>query len=322
MKICGIYKITSPSGKIYIGQSIDIEKRWSYHSSRFGEGCIKLSNSFKKYGVESHTFEIIEECPQEFLNEREIYWIKHFDTFGTKHGMNLMSGGLGGIHSEETIKKISDKKKGVILSEETIKKISEKLKGNTYASVPRTEEFKKNLSKRLIGNKNSLNYKWTEEQRKNLSEKLKGNKNALGSKSTLGYKFTEEQCKNMSEKSKGNKNALNYKWTEEQRKNQSESQKKRPPITEETRKKKSESLKGHKNSLGFKHTEEFKETQRKPKSEDFKKKVSEKLKGRIVSPESIQKGLDTRKRNKELKEQLKQHTIQSIIFRQHYFTTL
>jgi group I intron endonuclease len=71
----GIYKITNPKGKIYIGQSININKRKSAYK------CIdkrimgpKIYNSIQKYGWENHTFEIIEECLVNELFEKESYW--------------------------------------------------------------------------------------------------------------------------------------------------------------------------------------------------------------------------------------------------------
>jgi group I intron endonuclease len=71
----GIYKILSPSNKIYIGQSINIKERWKkyekLHKSSIGP---KIYNSFSKYGFNSHVFEVIEECSVEQLNERETYW--------------------------------------------------------------------------------------------------------------------------------------------------------------------------------------------------------------------------------------------------------
>lgn len=70
----GIYKITSPSGKVYIGQSINIEKRFKEHRNSINQKQTKLYKSFQKYGYINHKFEIIEECDLEQLNEREIYW--------------------------------------------------------------------------------------------------------------------------------------------------------------------------------------------------------------------------------------------------------
>ena len=71
----GIYKITNPSGKIYIGQTVNIEKRFKEYKNIHVtiRQQIKIYNSLKKYGSENHIFEIIEECLLEQLDEREIY---------------------------------------------------------------------------------------------------------------------------------------------------------------------------------------------------------------------------------------------------------
>lgn len=71
----GIYKITSPSNKVYIGQSIDIDKRLDkYKTDLKYISQPKLRNSLRKYGIDNHKFEILEECLQEQLNERETYY--------------------------------------------------------------------------------------------------------------------------------------------------------------------------------------------------------------------------------------------------------
>ncbi len=76
----GIYKITSFSDKIYIGQSINIDKRfYDYRKLINCKSQIKLYHSFLKYGVDNHKFEIIEECSIELLNERERYWQDFYD---------------------------------------------------------------------------------------------------------------------------------------------------------------------------------------------------------------------------------------------------
>jgi len=93
--ITGIYKITNPKGKIYIGQTSNWNKRLRYYKTFQCKGQIKLYNSLRKYGPEDHKFEIIEECSTDLLNEREIYWIKKYDSLG-KNGMNLKEGGAGG----------------------------------------------------------------------------------------------------------------------------------------------------------------------------------------------------------------------------------
>ena len=59
----GIYKITNPKGKVYIGKSIDINKRLTYYKHySHRKTQHKLNNSISKYGFENHTLEIIEEC--------------------------------------------------------------------------------------------------------------------------------------------------------------------------------------------------------------------------------------------------------------------
>jgi hypothetical protein len=110
--IIGIYKITSPLNKIYIGQSIHIYLTWyrRYFLMHCKQQC-KLYNSFQKYGVENHKFEIIEECTLEQLNEREIYWGLKYDVLGEK-GLNLRIGNGRGKSSEETKLKISTSNKG------------------------------------------------------------------------------------------------------------------------------------------------------------------------------------------------------------------
>ena len=187
-KICGIYKITSPTGKIYIGQSVDIKRRWQYHKSFTKTNLDSiLYRSFAKYSVDEHKFEILEECKKEDLNERERYYIELYDTFETEHGMNLTKGGDSKVvFSESTLRKMSIAKKGKSSSrenfhhtEETKKILSEKSKGNkNWLGKHRSEETKEKLRKINTGKKLS------DETKKILSEKLKGNKYALGCKPT------------------------------------------------------------------------------------------------------------------------------------------
>jgi len=103
MKISGIYKITSPNGSIYIGQSINIIRRWAEYKKLRGCGKnTRLLNSLTKHGFENHTFEIIKQCSFEKLDELEIYYINLFETFNTETGLNLHSGGNNHTVSDET----------------------------------------------------------------------------------------------------------------------------------------------------------------------------------------------------------------------------
>lgn len=92
---CGIYKITNLiNGHSYIGQSICIEQRWKNHK-HYDKDCenYPLYRAFRKYGIDNFSFEIIEECEPNFLDEKEIYWINFYNTLN--EGYNQTSGGSG-----------------------------------------------------------------------------------------------------------------------------------------------------------------------------------------------------------------------------------
>ena len=97
MKQAGIYMITNTvNGKKYIGQSNWLKKRIGAHLNHLRNGAhsnIHLQRSFNKYGEGAFDFSIIEYCDEERLNEREIYYIKLYDTF--RNGYNQTEGGEG-----------------------------------------------------------------------------------------------------------------------------------------------------------------------------------------------------------------------------------
>ena len=86
---CGIYKITNiTTDECYIGQAVDIYRRWSDHC-KCGLGIDtppgnKLYKAMQEYGLENFTFELLVECSQPELNEKEKYFIDLYqaDTFG------------------------------------------------------------------------------------------------------------------------------------------------------------------------------------------------------------------------------------------------
>lgn len=111
--IVGIYKITSPDGKIYIGQAGDIENRFSTYKICNCKSQSKLYNSLKKYGVINHTFKVIHLCSKIELNELEIYYGKLFNVTDREVGLNIREcGGNRGKLSPETIRKIIESKSG------------------------------------------------------------------------------------------------------------------------------------------------------------------------------------------------------------------
>lgn len=90
-KIIGIYKLTSPSGKCYIGQSRDIIGRFHGHKSDTKRKHQKLYYGIRKYGYENFTKEILEECAVDILDVREIYWIEYYNSIN--NGYNCDVGG-------------------------------------------------------------------------------------------------------------------------------------------------------------------------------------------------------------------------------------
>ena len=96
--VIGIYKITNlVNGKSYIGQSVNIQKRFNAHKSvAFNPNDANynypLYRAIRKYGLENFSFEVLEECDISELNNKEIYYISKYNTYG-KCGYNQDKGG-------------------------------------------------------------------------------------------------------------------------------------------------------------------------------------------------------------------------------------
>lgn len=105
----GIYKITSPSGKIYIGQSWNISKRKSYYKNNPNKSQCYIYNSLCKYGFENHTFEVIHILPnditQDILDIYECLYMELYKDCNIEL-MNIRNGGSKGKLSIETIEKM------------------------------------------------------------------------------------------------------------------------------------------------------------------------------------------------------------------------
>lgn len=167
-KICGIYKIESPTGGIYIGQSIDIGDRFSQYKRLKCKRQKALYNSFICHGVMAHSFEILIECESAILDEQEKVFILKYNSFNSEHGMNLTDGGgRGGTVSIETRKKISAGNKGKLFSEETRNKMS-------IAQKARGHEISKTISIRNKGNKYAKGNKLSPERIRKLVESKRG----------------------------------------------------------------------------------------------------------------------------------------------------
>lgn len=145
----GIYKITNlVNGKVYIGQSVKIERRLGEHKNLLSNNRhynYHLQQAWNKYGKENFAFEIIEKCLKEKLNEKETYWCDYYkpnvyNIGGTKslgsmsEEMKLKLSALnkgeknhfyGKHHTEETKELLKCIKTGTKMSAETRKKMSQ-----------------------------------------------------------------------------------------------------------------------------------------------------------------------------------------------------
>ena len=89
----GIYKITNDTtGQVYIGQSVDIFRRWKQHQ----EHCLHYELSMEDWHIDlynnpqNYSFKIIELCQEEELDFKEAYWINYYDSY--RNGLNKKSG--------------------------------------------------------------------------------------------------------------------------------------------------------------------------------------------------------------------------------------
>ena len=95
--VCGIYKITNLlTEQCYIGQSVNIADRWKQHC-KCGLGIEASSTNLlykamQKDGVWNFTFELLEECSRQLLNEKEAFWINMYQS--NNFGYNLTKGNL------------------------------------------------------------------------------------------------------------------------------------------------------------------------------------------------------------------------------------
>jgi len=159
----GVYKFTNKfNRKVYIGQSVNIEKRYKEHKRSINIDYNNYwINAIKKYGFDNFDFEVLIECPKENLNYWERFYISYYCSNNPDYGYNKTSGGQIGFTYKVT--------------EESRKKMSESQKGNTNKRGKKcSEESRKKMSESQKGNTNRLGKKFSEESRKKMSESHKG----------------------------------------------------------------------------------------------------------------------------------------------------
>ena len=146
-----IYKIVSPTGRIYVGKTNNLEKRFSHYKAKYKMSQPLLNRSLKKYGWEAHTWEVLEEGydTHDNVNEREMFYIKELQSFhyDNPNGLNLTLGGEGGRVGKGR-RKLTEKQREVALK--CLEKANEyNKKYRVYK--PLTQEQKDNLREKNLG---------------------------------------------------------------------------------------------------------------------------------------------------------------------------
>lgn len=200
---CGIYIITDQKGRVYVGSSKDVDLRIKQHSDSLRKGKHinkKLQDYYKKYGVLSFTYSVIDLCNQDDLLLREQYFI---DTLSPFYNVNLSAikppSWAGKKHSPETIEKIRQWNIGRKHTPEALQKLKEfrnseagKLQQKNNGSkrtnfvMPKMSEEKKvlmsNIHKGRIVSK---------ETREKLSNAFKGRKASEETKRKMSASHTQ-----------------------------------------------------------------------------------------------------------------------------------
>lgn len=218
----GIYSITNKAdGKRYIGRTVDLTRRKRDHFKSLREGTSSsrhLQLAWNKWGEQSFTFDVIEECPPEMIVAREAHWIAEHGTTDPARGYNLKTeDGTGSwCLTEEARQHLSETRtewhkhhpERIEVYRERAKKMHE---SSTWRSIDkrteeereqwlqtqRTEEIRKIRSENA--KKNNLGaVPWTDERREAAQERFSGEGNPC-----YGKPLPEERKQKISESLRG-----------------------------------------------------------------------------------------------------------------------
>lgn len=192
MKQCGIYIIKNKiNDKVYVGQSVDIKARWYAHKRSAKKETDQSANTqihtaMREYGTENFYLEVLELCDYSKLSEREIYWIKKYNSY--ENGYNMTRGG------ESCLGETNGR---ALLTEEMVREIRAAY-GNKIPFKEVYEKYKNTISKRGLQKvwhceawKNVMIEVYTDENRQWHTTQAKrhqdGNKN-------LGFNNQQRAC--------------------------------------------------------------------------------------------------------------------------------
>lgn len=139
----GVYLITcTANGRIYVGSSVNIPKRWRDHKSRLNKGThsnLHLQRAWDKHGQEAFTFTVLERCTRDVLLEREQHFLdtlRPFEEQGFNIAIDAKLPTLGRPVSPETRAKISAANKGHKMPPDVKAKLS------AYVGRPKSPEHR------------------------------------------------------------------------------------------------------------------------------------------------------------------------------------
>lgn len=255
---CGIYKLTAPDGRCYIGSSCHIEKRLTEHNcllTRNKHYNGRLQRAWNEYKHFDH--ETVEVCDRTMLAEREQHWINELQSYLIDRGLNAARNAQNNPQTDDTRRNIGDGNRGKRRTVEVRLAISENMKGRKLSAESR---LKLGESLKAYYKTHPVSY----ERCLAISARLKGRKES------------EDVCRQKSERKKGTHD------TEETRRKKSEAGKGKHsrPMSEEQK------IKLREANLGKKATEETRQKMRassrhisRPHTEENRRAISEANKG-------------------------------------------
>lgn len=155
--LSGIYRIRHVDGKVYVGSSVNVARRWIQHRSDLENRrhrCPELQAAWIKHGASAFTFEVLELVPgRSDLVPREQAWIDDLDAVNTGYNVCPVAGSNSGRkHSAETLRRLSEFQRSrphKPCAEDTKRKISEAQRG--VPKPPCTPEYRALMSSLMKG---------------------------------------------------------------------------------------------------------------------------------------------------------------------------
>jgi len=169
----GVYEIVHVDGKMYVGSSVNLQRRMAQHKNRLNAGTHRnphLQSAWKKYGESAFTFSTIEYVAEENLLAREQYWMDAYNVVEEGYNIALVASHsqLGLVRSEATKRKLSVARRKRKISPETCAKISASNKGKVRTPEMRKRYREAQRLNRLNGGSCTKGRRCSEETRANM----------------------------------------------------------------------------------------------------------------------------------------------------------